>query len=238
MYSISSKTYFCSLLRPTTTKFGFSWGTFSTFALDLIHRKPQEKKAIDIEEDVAIGKNGGAVMTRFPPEPNGYLHIGHAKAICLSFGLAKDFDGKTNLRFDDTNPLKESAEFIDAIKEDIAWLGFSWQEERFASDYFEELYNFSERLIEEEKAYVDSLSADQIKEYRGTLTEPGKDSPYRDRPVEENLDLFRRMKLGEFADGEHVLRLKIDMASPNINMRDPTIYRIKKADHHLSLIHI
>jgi glutaminyl-tRNA synthetase len=185
-----------------------------------------------IEEDVAIGKNGGAVMTRFPPEPNGYLHIGHAKAICLSFGLAKDFDGKTNLRFDDTNPLKESAEFIDAIKEDIAWLGFSWQEERFASDYFEELYNFSERLIEEEKAYVDSLSADQIKEYRGTLTEPGKDSPYRDRPVEENLDLFRRMKLGEFADGEHVLRLKIDMASPNINMRDPTIYRIRHVKHH------
>jgi glutaminyl-tRNA synthetase len=185
-----------------------------------------------IEEDVAIGKNGGAVMTRFPPEPNGYLHIGHAKAICLSFGLAKDFDGKTNLRFDDTNPLKESAEFIDAIKEDIAWLGFSWQEERFASDYFEELYNFSERLIEEEKAYVDSLSADQIKEYRGTLTEPGKDSPYRDRPMEENLDLFRRMKLGEFADGEHVLRLKIDMASPNINMRDPTIYRIRHVTHH------
>ena len=185
-----------------------------------------------IEEDVAIGKNGGAVMTRFPPEPNGYLHIGHAKAICLSFGLAKDFDGKTNLRFDDTNPLKESAEFIDAIKEDIAWLGFSWQEERFASDYFEELYNFSERLIEEEKAYVDSLSADQIREYRGTLTEPGKDSPYRDRPVEENLNLFRRMKLGEFADGEHVLRLKIDMASPNINMRDPTIYRIRHVKHH------
>jgi len=143
-----------------------------------------------IEQDVANGKNGGAVMTRFPPEPNGYLHIGHAKAICLSFGLAKDFDGSTNLRFDDTNPLKESAEFIDAIKEDIAWLGFSWQEERFASDYFEQLYNFSERLIEEEKAYVDSLSADQIREYRGTLTEPGKDSPYRDRSVEENLDLF------------------------------------------------
>lgn len=185
-----------------------------------------------IEQDVANGKNGGAVMTRFPPEPNGYLHIGHAKAICLSFGLAKDFDGSTNLRFDDTNPLKESAEFIDAIKEDIAWLGFSWQEERFASDYFEQLYNFSERLIEEEKAYVDSLSADQIREYRGTLTEPGKDSPYRDRSVEENLDLFRRMKLGEFADGEHVLRLKIDMASPNINMRDPTIYRIRHVTHH------
>jgi glutaminyl-tRNA synthetase len=185
-----------------------------------------------IEQDVANGKNGGAVMTRFPPEPNGYLHIGHAKAICLSFGLAKDFDGSTNLRFDDTNPLKESAEFIDAIKEDIAWLGFSWQEERFASDHFEQLYNFSERLIEEEKAYVDSLSADQIREYRGTLTEPGKDSPYRDRSVEENLDLFRRMKLGEFADGEHVLRLKIDMASPNINMRDPTIYRIRHVTHH------
>ena len=185
-----------------------------------------------IEKDVAEGKNGGAVVTRFPPEPNGYLHIGHAKAICLSFGLAKDFDGSTNLRFDDTNPLKESAEFIDAMKEDIAWLGFTWQEERFASNYFEQLYSFAERLIEEQKAYVDSLSADQIREYRGTLTEPGKDSPYRDRPVEENLDLFRRMKAGEFADGEHVLRLKIDMASPNINMRDPTIYRIRHVTHH------
>ena len=185
-----------------------------------------------IEQDVANGKNGGAVMTRFPPEPNGYLHIGHAKAICLSFGLAKDFDGSTNLRFDDTNPLKESAEFIYAIKEDIAWLGFSWQEERFASDYFDQLYSSAERLIEEEKAYVDSLSAEEIREYRGTLTEPGKDSPYRDRTVEENLDLFRRMKAGEFADGEHVLRLKIDMASPNINMRDPTIYRIRHVTHH------
>ncbi len=185
-----------------------------------------------IEKDVAEGKNGGAVITRFPPEPNGYLHIGHAKAICLSFGLAKDFSGSTNLRFDDTNPLKESAEFIDAMKEDIAWLGFTWQEERFASDYFEQLFSFAERLIEEQKAYVDSLSADEIREHRGTLTEPGKDSPYRDRTVEENLDLFRRMKAGEFADGEHVLRLKIDMASPNINMRDPTIYRIRHVTHH------
>ena len=185
-----------------------------------------------IEKDLQNNRSVSDLCFRFPPEPNGYLHIGHVKAICLNFNLGERYKAPVNLRFDDTNPLKESAEFIDAIKEDIAWLGFSWQEERFASDYFEQLYNFSERLIEEEKAYVDSLSADQIREYRGTLTEPGKDSPYRDRSVEENLDLFRRMKLGEFADGEHVLRLKIDMASPNINMRDPTIYRIRHVTHH------
>ncbi len=185
-----------------------------------------------IEGDVAEGKNGGTVMTRFPPEPNGYLHLGHAKAICLSFGLARDFGGATNLRFDDTNPIKESLEFINAIKHDIAWLGFEWHEEKYASDYFHALYDFAERLIQEGKAYVDSLDADQIREHRGTLTEPGRDSPYRDRTEAENLGLFRRMRAGEFADGEHVLRLKIDMASPNINMRDPAIYRIRHVTHH------
>lgn len=185
-----------------------------------------------IEKDVAAGKNNGQVMTRFPPEPNGYLHIGHAKAICLSFGMAQEFGGRTNLRFDDTNPLKESVEFTEAIKRDIAWLGFEWHEERNASDYFGQLYEFAEQLIREGKAYVDSLDAEEIREYRGTLTEPGKNSPYRDRSVDENLELFRRMKAGEFGDGEHVLRLKIDMASPNINMRDPTIYRIRHVHHH------
>ncbi|MEE2915247.1 MAG: glutamine--tRNA ligase/YqeY domain fusion protein [Pseudomonadota bacterium] len=185
-----------------------------------------------IEADVAAGKNGGNVMTRFPPEPNGYLHIGHAKAICLSFGIAKEFNGATNLRFDDTNPLKESNEFTEAMKRDIRWLGFEWAEERNASDYFEELYNMAERLISEGHAYVDSLTADEIRAYRGTLTEPGKDSPHRSRSVAENLDLFRRMRAGAFADGEAVLRLKIDMASPNMNMRDPTIYRIRHVPHH------
>jgi len=185
-----------------------------------------------IAEDVQAGKNGGQVMTRFPPEPNGYLHIGHAKAICLSFGMAAEFGGATNLRFDDTNPLKESVEFQEAIKRDIAWLGFEWQEERNASDYFEQLYQFAERLINDGKAYVDSLAADELREYRGTLTEAGKDSPFRSRTVDENLDLFRRMRAGEFEDGEHILRLKIDMASPNINMRDPAIYRIRHVSHH------
>ena len=185
-----------------------------------------------IEADVAAGKNGGNVMTRFPPEPNGYLHIGHAKAICLSFGIAKEFNGATNLRFDDTNPLKESNEFTEAIKRDIRWLGFEWAEERNASDYFEELYNMAERLISEGHAYVDSLTADEIRAYRGTLTEPGKDSPHRSRSGAENLDLFRRMRAGAFADGEAVLRLKLDMASPNMNLRDPTIYRIRHVPHH------
>ena len=185
-----------------------------------------------IEKDVADGKNSGQVMTRFPPEPNGYLHIGHAKAICLSFGMAEEFKGATNLRFDDTNPLKESVEFINAIKRDIEWLGFSWQEERFASDYFEQLYELAEKLIKKGKAYVESLSADELREYRGTLTRQGKNSPFRARTVDENLDLFRRMRAGEFADGEHILRLKIDMSSPNINMRDPAIYRIRHIEHH------
>ena len=185
-----------------------------------------------IEKDVAAGKNSGQVVTRFPPEPNGFLHIGHAKAICLSFGMAKEFAGTTYLRFDDTNPSKESIEFADSMKEDISWLGFEWLEVRNASDYFDQLYAFAEQLIEDEKAYVDSQSADEIRAMRGSLTDAGKNSPYRDRTVAENLDLFRRMRNGEFADGEHVLRLKIDMASPNINMRDPAIYRIRHVKHH------
>ena len=185
-----------------------------------------------IENDVREGKNDGLVCTRFPPEPSGYLHIGHAKALCLSFGLAKEFKGFTNLRFDDTNPSKESSVYVDAIKMDISWLGFHWKHECRASDYFVELYQIAERLVLENKAYVDSLNPEEIREYRGTLTKPGKNSPYRDRPVEENLDLFRRMKAGEFAEGKHVLRLKIDMSSPNLNMRDPAIYRIRHAVHH------
>ena len=185
-----------------------------------------------IEKDVVAGKNSGQVVTRFPPEPNGFLHIGHAKAICLSFGMAKEFAGTTYLRFDDTNPSKESIEFADSMKEDISWLGFEWLEVRNASDYFDQLYEFAEQLIEDAKAYVDSQSADEIRAMRGSLTDAGKNSPYRDRTVAENLDLFRRMRDGEFADGEHVLRLKIDMASPNINMRDPAIYRIRHVKHH------
>jgi len=185
-----------------------------------------------IEKDIAAGKNGGQVVTRFPPEPNGYLHIGHAKAICLSFGIAQEFGGSTFLRFDDTNPLKENIEFMESMKTDISWLGFQWREIRNASDYFEQLYQFAEQLIQDGKAYVDSLSAEQIREFRGTLTSAGKNSPFRDRTIEENLSMFRRMRAGEFADGEHVLRLKIDMASPNMNLRDPAIYRIRHVRHH------
>ena len=185
-----------------------------------------------IAQDISDGKNAGQVMTRFPPEPNGYLHIGHAKAICLSFGMAEEFGGETNLRFDDTNPQKESVEFIGAIKRDIEWLGFKWKEEQYASNYFEQLYQFAQQLIKQGKAYVDSLPAEQMREYRGSLTSAGKDSPYRNRSVEENLELFQKMRAGEFADGEHILRLKIDMASPNINMRDPAIYRIRHIEHH------
>ncbi len=185
-----------------------------------------------IEKDVANGKNGGQVVTRFPPEPNGYLHIGHAKAICLNFGMAQDFNGMTNLRFDDTNPVKEDAEYMEAMKRDISWLGFKWRELRNASDYFGQLYHFAVQLISEGKAYVDSQTADEIRLMRGSLTQPGKNSPYRERSIKENLDLFQRMRDGEFADGEHVLRLKIDMASPNINMRDPAIYRIRHIEHH------
>jgi len=185
-----------------------------------------------VAEDQRTGRHGGRVHTRFPPEPNGYLHIGHAKAICLDFGVAREFAGLCNLRFDDTNPTKEDVEYVDAIQEDVRWLGFEWAAVLYASDYFELLYRYAEQLIREGRAYVDSLSADDIREYRGTLTEPGRNSPYRDRSVEENLDLFRRMRAGEFADGAHVLRAKIDMASPNMNMRDPTLYRIRHAAHH------
>ena len=186
-----------------------------------------------VAADVAAGKNGGRVVTRFPPEPNGYLHIGHAKAISLDFGVALDFGGYCNLRFDDTNPVREDVEYVDSIKEDVRWLGFDWDTREFyASDYYEQLYQFAEQLIAKGAAYVDSLSADEMRKYRGTLTEPGTDSPYRTRSVEENLDLFRRMRAGAFPDGAHVLRAKIDMRSPNINMRDPVLYRIRHAEHH------
>ena len=186
-----------------------------------------------VEADRASGKDGGRVHTRFPPEPNGYLHIGHAKSICLNFGVAMEYAGKCNLRYDDTNPVKEDVEYVDSIRDDVRWLGFSWDDREFyASDYFEQLYQFAEHLIRDGKAYVDDLTAEQIREYRGTLTEPGKESPYRNRPAEESLDLFRRMRAGEFEDGAKVLRAKIDMASGNINMRDPVLYRIKRATHH------
>ena len=185
-----------------------------------------------VDEDVAAGRHGGRVATRFPPEPNGYLHIGHAKSICLNFGVAEEHGGTCNLRFDDTNPTKEDVEYVDAIKADVAWLGFQWTELLFASDYFERLYDFAVQLIRQGLAYVDSLTADEIRTYRGTLTEPGRNGQYRDRSVDENLDLFARMRAGEFADGLHVLRAKIDMASPNLNMRDPTLYRIRHASHH------
>jgi len=186
-----------------------------------------------IDEQNAAGKWGGRVETRFPPEPNGYLHLGHAKSIFLNFGLARDYGGVCHLRFDDTNPEKESQEYVDSIIESVKWLGFDWGEHLyFASNYFDTMYACAEHLIQAGHAYVDSLSADEMRAYRGSLTEPGKDSPYRSRSIEENLDLFRRMRGGEFADGAHVLRAKIDMASPNINLRDPAIYRIKRAHHH------
>lgn len=184
-----------------------------------------------IKEDLESGKHK-EIITRFPPEPNGYLHIGHAKSIVINFGLADDFNGKTNLRFDDTNPLKEDQEYVDAIKEDVKWLGYEWDELRYASNYFEEMYSRAVLLIKKGKAYVDDLSQEEIRQYRGTLTEPGKESPYRDRSVEENLDLFERMRGGEFENGEKVLRAKIDMTSPNLNMRDPVIYRVSHATHH------
>ena len=199
-------------------------GSAATAAVDFI-------RAI-VDEDVATGKHHGRVATRFPPEPNGYLHIGHAKSICLNFGIADEHTGTCNLRFDDTNPTKEDTEYVDAIKEDVAWLGFTWSAELYASDYFERLYQFAVELIAHGHAYVDSLNADQIRAYRGTLTEPGRNSPYRDRSVDENRDLFARMRAGEFPDGAHVLRARIDMASPNLNLRDPTLYRIRHASHH------
>ncbi len=184
-------------------------------------------------EDVSSNRYGKApIQTRFPPEPNGYLHIGHAKAICIDFGLADDFCGKTNLRFDDTNPEKEETEYVESIQEDVRWLGFDWERLCYASDYFDQLYEWALKLIRDGKAYVCDLTAEQVREYRGTLTEPGKNSPYRNRAIAENLDLFQRMKAGEFPDGARTLRAKIDMASPNLNMRDPVMYRILRAEHH------
>jgi glutaminyl-tRNA synthetase len=195
-------------------------------------------KALDfiraiVTDDLKAGRNGGRVHTRFPPEPNGYLHIGHAKSICLNFGVALEFGGGCNLRFDDTNPAKEDVEYVDAIREDVHWLGFDWEgREFYASDYFEQLYLWAEELIQKGLAYVDNLTPDEVREHRGTLTEPGRESPYRNRPIAENLDLFRRMRAGEFEDGSYTLRAKIDMASPNINMRDPALYRIRRVAHH------
>jgi glutaminyl-tRNA synthetase len=199
--------------------------------------KPDSRNFIEqiIDADRAAGKNGGRVHTRFPPEPNGYLHIGHAKSICLNFGLAKEFGGKFNLRFDDTNPTKEEQEYVDSIIDDVRWLGGDWDDRLFyASDYFQQLYDWAIQLIKDGKAYVCDLTAEEVRAHRGTLTEPGKNSPYRDRSVAENLDLFERMEKGEFPDGARTLRAKIDMASPNVNMRDPVMYRIKHASHHRS----
>jgi glutaminyl-tRNA synthetase len=185
-----------------------------------------------VARDVATGRFGRPVHTRFPPEPNGFPHIGHAKSICLNFGIARDFGGICNLRFDDTNPVTEDVEYVESIQEDVRWLGFTWDALLYASDYFEQLYECAERLIRDGRAYVDDLSADEIREYRGTLKAPGRPSPFRDRPAGENLDLFRRMRAGEFPDGSRVLRAKIDMASPNVNLRDPVLYRIRRAHHH------
>ncbi len=199
----------------------------------LIHQKDFIREIID--QDLKTNKYGGRVNTRFPPEPNGYLHIGHAKSICLNFGIARDYNGLCNLRFDDTNPTKEEVEYVESIKEDVYWLGFDWQDrEYYASDYFGKLYEFALKLVKDGKAYVDDQTADQIRETRGTLTEPGKESPYRHRSVEENLDLFQKMQEGEFPDGSRVLRAKIDMSSGNLNMRDPVMYRILHASHHRS----
>src|SRR5262252_6824794 len=185
-----------------------------------------------IRDDLKTDKYQGRVWTRFPPEPNGYLHLGHAKAICLDFGLADEFGGGTNLRFDDTNPEKEETEYVESIQEDVRWLGFNWENLHYASDYFQQLYDWGIQLIRTGKAYVCDLSAEEVRKYRGTLTEPGKESPYRNRSAEENLDLFARMKAGEFSDGARTVRAKIDMASPNLNMRDPVMYRIVHAEHH------
>jgi len=206
-------------------------GTASTPPTD--SASPRDFIRAIITEDLNSNKYGGRVHTRFPPEPNGYLHIGHAKSICLNFGVAEAYGGLCNLRFDDTNPSKEDVEYVESIQEDVRWLGFDWDDRLFyASDYFEPLYEYAVQLIKAGKAYVCDLTADEIREYRGTLTEPGRDSPYRNRSVEENLDLFERMRAGEFEDGSRVLRAKIDMASPNLNMRDPVMYRILRATHH------
>lgn len=196
--------------------------------------KPRHKNFLhdEIESDLAAGKNGARVQTRFPPEPNGYLHLGHAKAICVDFGLAKEYGGKCNLRFDDTNPSKEEQEYVDSIQDDVRWLGFEWDRLTYASDFFEELYRYGEHLITTGKAYVCDLTADQVAEYRGRLDAPGRNSPFRDRPVAESLDLFRRMRAGEYEDGARTLRAKIDMSSPNPNLRDPVLYRILRSHHH------
>ena len=213
---------------------------------DLPHATPGEPAAAEldspvkslnfieqiVEEDIADGKNNGRVHTRFPPEPNGYLHLGHAKSICLNFGLADQYGGQTNLRFDDTNPVTEDTEYVDSIKNDLRWLGFEWENERYASDYFEQLYGFAETLIQKGLAYVDDSTAEQIAAQKGTPAEPGQNSPFRDRTIAENLDLFRQMRAGAFADGARVLRAKMDMASPNMHFRDPVMYRIKHARHH------
>lgn len=210
---------------PATVAEGTAAGDTAKVGLDFIRTR--------ITEDNASGRFGNRVHTRFPPEPNGYLHLGHAKSICLNFGVAREFGGLCNLRFDDTNPTKEETEYVDSIREDVRWLGGVWDDREFyASDYFEKLYNYAEQLIKMGKAYVDDLSAEEIREYRGTLTEPGRESPWRNRGVDENLDLFRRMRAGEFGDGQKVLRAKIDMTSPNVVMRDPTLYRIRHAEHH------
>lgn len=200
-------------------------------AMDNSDNEPKDFIRQRIEQDLDQGRLQSGVVTRFPPEPNGFLHIGHAKSICLNFGVADEYGGTTFLRFDDTNPIKESEEFVHAIAEDVAWLGFKWTALTYASDYFDELYDFAVELIKRDKAYVCSLSGEEIRETRGSLTEPGSDSPYRTRTVDENLDLFARMRGGEFGDGEHVLRAKIDMASPNINLRDPVLYRIRHVSH-------
>jgi glutaminyl-tRNA synthetase len=213
-------------------------GNANSSTIDAAMSSPAEPRPSNfirdtVIEDLKTKKYGDAVIqTRFPPEPNGYLHIGHAKSICLNFGLADEFGGKTNLRFDDTNPEKEEQEYVDSIMKDVRWLGFEWDGLYYASDYFDQLYEWAVKLITEGKAYVDDLSAEEIRKYRGTLTEPGTDSPYRNRGVKENLDLFERMRKGEFPDGSRVLRAKIDMASPNLNMRDPIMYRILHAEHH------
>ncbi|MEM7098001.1 MAG: glutamine--tRNA ligase/YqeY domain fusion protein [Pseudomonadota bacterium] len=199
--------------------------------MDNSDNEPKDFIRQRIEQDLDQGRLQSGVVTRFPPEPNGFLHIGHAKSICLNFGVADEYGGTTFLRFDDTNPIKESEEFVHAIAEDVAWLGFKWTALTYASDYFDELYDFAVELIKRDKAYVCSLSGEEIRETRGSLTEPGSDSPYRTRTVDENLDLFARMRGGEFGDGEHVLRAKIDMASPNINLRDPVLYRIRHVSH-------
>ncbi len=194
-----------------------------------------EERSLNFIEEIIekyISEGGGEIQTRFPPEPNGYLHIGHAKSICLNFGLAKRYGGKCNLRFDDTNPVKEDVEYVDSIKDDIRWLGFDWALERYASDYFEQLYDWAVQLIRAGKAYVDDQTQEQIRATRGTITEPGKDSPWRGRSVDENLDLFARMRAGEFADGEKVLRARIDMSHPNMLFRDPILYRILHTSHH------